>query len=330
MAGNRGTRHYLERRLALLLTLIALSLAALLTGYHGVHRAPGELRGGTAPAILETAAARTALQSANLAAQQNLTGELADVVGKGEDYRTQISAADQSLSKIVDLSADAGHGEVLPPVRGQFKAYTEAVDKAAEHRDDPDLRDFYLENAQTMLVREGTGILHQLEQLQRDQQRVMVNRTSFGPVLWTVWGTAVAALLALAVLLVRTQLSFRRRFRRRYNVGLLAATLLLGAAALPAIGTYQTQQRLDSARVHLESVVEEQRPAERARRTNTGELTEMRKTIRDASRQVRADLLDTDARASAIDWIWFGGCVTGVLVFGGMQIRITDYRFPRR
>lgn len=329
------TRRLIEWQCGALLAVAAVTLVALFAGYHGVHRNPGAVRDTTSPAIREVAATRTALQSAHRAARENLTSALADVRGKGEQYETQISAADQSLARVGELQvAGAAGRQILQPVPGLLKAYTESIDKAARAEGDKLLRDAYLTSARSILYRDETGILDRLDKLQDKQRLVLGRETSFGTLLWTAWSTAWTGLVTLVVLLVVAQLTLRRRFRRRLNPFLAAATVIIFAALWPTMWAAQTQSRLNSARSDLSALIASQKAisvrADKGEEPSEQTLTTMRHNITLTADEVRKGMDATEGRAAAIDWIPGGGLSVGVLILIGIIPRIVEYRIQPR
>ncbi|MEU8822288.1 hypothetical protein [Streptomyces sp. NPDC048636] len=308
-----GTRAFLVRRLTALLVVSALAVTALLGAYYGVSRNSRAVTGRSTPAILQVAAADTALERSYREAEGSLTGSTADVEGLGEDYRKELSAAGQSLAQAVKSTTG---GEVarqsLLTVAGLVSSYGDIIEQAYVHRANEDLRDAYLSYAETMLRRADGGILERLAGVQRTQRAVLDRQTSFGWLLSFAWWVLVPVLfLTLAGLLVTTQRFVRRRFRRLVSPWLAAAGALLLAVVPLALFTWQTQERLASARATLS-------------REDIG-----RHSARTAE-EVADTMRDTHWRAGAVGWIPLGGTALAALILVGLQPRIDEYRFQPR
>lgn len=333
MTGRTGTstRLLIQRQCTALLTLTVVAAVALAIAYYGVHRNPALVRDDTSPAIREVAATRTALQSADRAVRESLVGGISTVVGKGEEYENQISAADQSLARVAELQLAGERGrQTLQPVRGVLKAYTESIDKAAQAgaEDNAPLRDSHLLSASSILNRTDTGILDRLTELQKMQERVLHQRTTFDRLLWTVWIASWLCLLTLMVLLVVTQLTVHRRFRRRLSPFLLLATVGVCAAVWPTIWAMQTQQQLTSARSSLERIIAE------SQRTS-GDVSEeyalaQTRTITATAGRIDTDMDEGDRRAAFIAGIPAVGAGVAALIWLGMRPRIAEYRSKPR
>ncbi|NLU74610.1 hypothetical protein HCC61_18335 [Streptomyces sp. HNM0575] len=292
------TQRLLLTHLSVLLVLCAVSTCALLVSYHEVHRTPDRVRDDMAPAIQEIAAARAALKEAQGAAEASVRRRLTDVAGAGEEYRTQLSAADQSLSRVAErqLEGDEGRG-TLEAVNGLLTVYDDSVGQATgRYADDRLMRNQKLDEADSILGRPPVGILPRLGRLQDKQIATMRARTSFGATQTAGWVLTEVSLLLLATVLVSAWLTLRRRCGRVFNGWLLAGfvlTVLL--AVLPLWWTVGTQHQLDRARGELTAMKD---------RASQPDLTA-------AGKSVRASMETTDPAAGRLPWI-AGGC--GVLV----------------
>ncbi|MFJ6215891.1 hypothetical protein ACIQGZ_21530 [Streptomyces sp. NPDC092296] len=320
-----STRRSLVRRLAALLALTCAGVLALLTAYAGVHSPSGALRTATAPAMLDVAAAQTALELADSAADSSLTSDRAGLAGTGEEYRTQISAANQSLARAAEshVAGDSGR-QTLQTVAGLVTAYTGWIEQADRWQDQPVLRDAYLAYAGSMLRDDG-GVLARLTALQAEQRQVLRRQVSFGAWQWLCWSVALALLLALAWLLVDTQRYLRRRFRRRFNPWLAGACVLLLALLPLAVFSAQTHGGMERCEQHLTAVVDQQQ------RPGTGHTAAVRagQKIRDTAEKVGEDMSGTRWRGALIGWIPVAGLLIGALAVRGLQPRIAEYRFRR-
>lgn len=312
-AGEGGTRAFLVRRLTALLVVTAAAVTALFAAYYGVSRNSTAVSGRSTPAILQVAAAIDALHASNAGADRSLTGPTTDVEGLGEDYRNELSTANQSLAQAVkSTTGGKAARQSLLTIAGLVSSYSDIIEQAYVNRGNDDLRDAYLSYATAMLTRDRDGILARLATVQDRQQGVLREQTSFGPLLKFAWWVLVPALfLTLAVLLVLTQRYLRHRFRRLVNPWLAAATALLIAVVPLAVFTGQTQDRLVAARHALH-------------RTNIGSSGGA------TAEEVAATMRSTHWRAGAAGWIPLGGAVLAALILIGLQPRIDEYRFQPR
>lgn len=313
LTGDRrgGTRRFLLRRLTALLVCAALGMTTLLAGYHGVNRNTGAVGDRTAPAILQVAAARAALDGSLRAARDAVSARSAGIEGTGERYRVRVATANQSLARATkDTVAGAAGQQDLRTASSLVSSYTEFVDLAYQHRGNVTLRDAYLTYASDMLLRPGIGIDDRLAAVQSRQRAVLERQTSFGWLLWTAWVTAVLCCAALVWLLLDTQWYLRRQFRRRWNPWLLVATALvvLSVPVLAAL-SWRTQSTLTDVRRPLDH---------RITVTSGGAGTAQR---------VTDTVHDARWRAGAVGWIPIGGGAFAVLVLTGLQQRLDEYRW---
>ncbi|WP_421106490.1 hypothetical protein [Streptomyces sp. NEAU-S77] len=308
-----GTRTFLIRRLTTLLVLTAAAVTALFAAYYGVSRNTTAVSERSTPAILQVAAAIDALHVANARAELSLDGPTTDVEGLGEDYRNELSTANQSLAQAVkSTTGGKAARQSLLTIAGLVSSYSDIIEQAYVNRGNEDLRDAYLGYATAMLTRDHDGVLARLGTVQEGQQRVLRAQTSFGWLLGFAWWVLVPALFGtLAVLLWLTQRYLRHRFRRRVNPWLAAATALLLAVIPLAFFTHHMQGRLDQARSTLS-------------RTNIGS------NGGETAEEVADTMRDTHWRAGAVGWIPLGGAVVAALILVGLQPRIDEYRFQPR
>ncbi|MFF7730590.1 extracellular solute-binding protein [Streptomyces sp. NPDC008001] len=322
----RGTRPWLIRRMAVLLTATALACGALLTAYYGVSRGAAEVPDRTVPAMGYVSATQQALQESLTAARtalRNRGGTVAAAEGAGEDYSAKINAASRTLEKAAETTvADAPGPSLLDTVAGQISSYDYLIGQAARSQADEQLRDTYLRYADRTLNRSESGVLARLQKVQALQAAELGRQTSFGRLLKLAWGAAVLLWAALLRLLVDTQLFLRRRFRRRFNGPLVAATALAGALVpllLPA--AVRLQDDLRHARDAAVRLQDDLGPARDPARGPAvpGRVTEA----------VRDRMADTHWLTTVPAGIFLAAVVIAALVVIGFQPRIEEYRFTR-
>jgi hypothetical protein len=227
MSGSGSTtRRWLARRTTALLTLTAFTVATLLAAYAGVHGSADPLRTQTAPAILEVAAAKTALREAHSAARTTLDSDSAsDLVGTGEDYRSQLAAANQSLARAAeaDVAGEPGLRQ-LQTIAGLIVAYTGWIEQAERSGDNLAQREAYLHYAWSVLD-EIVGLLDR--EVQDPQSEELARQATPWWLVGSAWVVAVALCAGFAALSPGRRASLRERLRRRSTPQLVAAALAL-------------------------------------------------------------------------------------------------------
>ncbi|GAB2584686.1 hypothetical protein GCM10027168_16830 [Streptomyces capparidis] len=344
----------LKRRLYLLVLLTLLTAALLSLAHDDTHRRPAMVREATGPAVREIAVARNALLGAHRAARDGISSPAVDVVGAGEEYRTQIAVATRSLSRTADRQVAGSSGErALATVNALLTSYDYAVDTAVRHatpepgregeaecgqgerrRPRCALAEAWFGSAEATLKRDGTGILSRLGDLQDDQLDELRRQTAFTDLRWAMWCVAGTALLLLTAALALTQWQLGRRFPQRLNPWLLLASALVLASAAPLTMTWQTQQDLEDARTRLEALVDRQpdvhvelsAPPDAA---TDGKVKAWQADTERSARVVRGEM---DA-ASGRRWLWLvailpGGAVAALAVPAGLHRHRALYR-PR-
>ncbi|MCD9144395.1 hypothetical protein [Streptomyces albireticuli] len=301
-----GTRPYLIRRLAALLIATALAFGALMAAYYGVGRNAAAVTDRTAPAIVEVEAARKALNES----YTSLAGkETAEAEGVGETYGADLNAARQHLVQAgLGTVADKEGRETLRTATGQVSSYDFLIQQAARSTGNDTLRDAYLGYAGNTLRKKGSGIVPRLENVQLSQRETLADETSFDGLLWFLWITAYVLCAVLVWLLVDTQRTLRRRFRRKLSPPLVGATALV-ALVLPLLTflSSQIQHSLKLAAGKLGTISD---PA--------GTLPNVEKIMG-----------GTHWRAAVASWIPLAAVVLAALVVAGLQPRIEEYRFGK-
>ncbi|GAA1909514.1 hypothetical protein [Streptantibioticus ferralitis] len=309
------TRRDLTRRLQLLLALTVVGTAVLFASYQGVHSDAGALRTTSKTAVLAVDTAEYALNQA----QRGAGSGAAD----SDDFQTQVSVAGQSLSQAAASNVRGLEGrQTLQTVAGLIVVYTGWVQKADQEPQGSILRTAYLGYARSVLTNSaGTGIIDRLDQLQSRQLDEVRRQSSFGWPLWLGWGATLVLFAALSVGVLEAQLFLRRRFRRRYNRPLVAATVLLAAPLVLGLFTWQTHAALGRAHTALLAKAHSALPPRPSLTASD---------ISDAEERVGRDMRGTAFRTATAYGIPFGGAMVAVLVFWGLQPRISDYGFRSR
>jgi hypothetical protein len=256
-----GTRAWLLRRLAYLLGAAVAMLATSLWAVAIVADTAGTVRDRTTEAVLETAAARLALSAADEAAITSLASGHAVLSGPGQDYTNRLAAAQQSLAKVAEANQVGTGGGTLQVVAGLVAAYTSAIAQADANLRDPasaGLGTADLWYASRLLHAPDSGVLAQLEQLQREQRAALAEQLDEGTARPRLLGFLPAVLVvptALLLLLVLTQRRFAQRFRRRLNPWLSAATLGTAVVLAALVLTIFQQGRLNEVDDRVDTVL---------------------------------------------------------------------------
>ncbi|MGW4888385.1 hypothetical protein [Streptomyces murinus] len=297
------TAHDLAVRHRLLLALAALLTLSLFLSYEGVHGDADPLRTSSAPAVLSLDTALYALGQAEADA---------GAATPTSDFQKQISVAAQSVAAAGDDAGGPSARQALQTVAALITVYEVKVQQAQQQPTGGVLRAAYLSYATSILSDPGSGILPRLKVLQAQRRAAVHRQTSFGPLLWCGWAVTLLLALALVCALLETQLFLRRRFRRRYNRGLLGAgALLLAGLAVTLLFTVWTHTGMTDTRRLLD-------------RPLSG------RELNHAGRATAAYLADTALRAAAAGWILIGGILVMALAETGLRRHIDEYRFRPR
>ncbi|MEU7589901.1 hypothetical protein AB0A95_26815 [Micromonospora sp. NPDC049230] len=252
--GVSTTRQTLVLLRRWLLALTAVALATSLAVFLGVAGNADMAKERSVPAILASYDAQEALRNAHLSAVNNLAEGGAVLGGPGVDYQRQIAAAGQYLTLVAENNAAGDEGtQDIQTIEALLVTYTGLIGQA-----DARFRDTSLTALGVAALRDAasllTDILVRLEDLRGKQLIALDDQVDNG---WTNTLTAAVwllPLLALGVLLVRTQAHLTRRFRRMVNVPLLLATVaVVGMVALTGLSLWSAD-RLDQTRAGVHGV----------------------------------------------------------------------------
>jgi hypothetical protein len=242
------------RRLRRLSRLIAaLAVALTLVGAGALAAAAVTALGiqqRTVPAIVGMQRIHAWLSDADRSAANAYLAGGSEVTLPELQYQADIAATSRELQ--IASAHDPGGGDTsrrLQQIAMQVDRYQALIQTAnVEDRLGVAIGTVYLQAGTSLMHRPGTGILAQVDALRAlyvdDLDRA--NRT----LQIAEWMLPLYAALALALLglLVFTQVFVRRRFRRRRNPQLIAATLLLVVAAgLSGMGGMQARQSVRAA-----------------------------------------------------------------------------------
>jgi hypothetical protein len=252
------TRQTLLRLVGVLLGLaVTVSVTSAVT-FTKVHDAARAVNDRTAVAITQLAIARAALVKADAAAISSLESGAAQLVGPGEEFQNQIAIASQSLTRMAETTmGDEERSSSLQFVEALLVTYAGLVGEATAHSGEEVASVAALWHASRLLHTEDqdSGILVKLDELIASHQESLHDEQSAGTT--TSLGAAVlfAPDAALLVMLIVAQALWRRRFRRRINLWLIAATATLVALTAVSCLVFVPGSRLDSAVGELRTLV---------------------------------------------------------------------------
>ncbi|VVJ21452.1 Integral membrane protein [Amycolatopsis camponoti] len=216
----------------------ALVLMSALATFIGVRASIAEVRERTAPAVLEVSLAKEALVAAHDAAVTAFDRRQVRLTGPSEQYEDEIALASQQLAQVAEHNAAGEEGsQTLRLIEGLLPAYNGFIGQADAHfRQDNGgpLAASNLQSASDLLTAKENGILARLDTLAAAQRAALEKQLGtdwLDPAITLLW--ALPLLLTLA-LLVWAQRFLARRFRRTVNSALFAAT---AALVLLGIGT---------------------------------------------------------------------------------------------
>ena len=229
------TRATLWRSLVVLELMLIAVLGASAWVSQGTRATAERVKTHSVPSIMHILAAHAALVEADEAAVDSFRTGAVGLTGPGERYQNQIALAGQNLTQLaVDSIAGAGVGQGIQLVQGQLTAYSGLIEQADAHnRQDPTsaLAGADLWYASRLLHMPDGGILALLDDLLAVERQALARQLTAGRMApgWVVtWIVPVGVLFAL---LVGVQAFLSSRFRRTFNLPLLAATVAVLALA---------------------------------------------------------------------------------------------------
>ncbi|MDT0401685.1 MULTISPECIES: hypothetical protein [Streptomyces] len=267
------TRRLLELHLVMLLVLTAVAATALFLSGRQAQRSADALAAREAPAVQGLAASRLAALRADEEIARLVKKKLIGVAGSGEAYRSQLSAADQGLSRIADRT-----DQDLGTIKGLLATYSDSLARGTSlYRDDPLMRTQRLRQAKSLLTREKVGVAPRLKELQGRQLRHAEATAAMGWWQHAGWWTAEIALSGAVLTLLSALFVLRDRCGRDWNPYLLAALVLtVLLAVVPLMTAYSTQGELDGVLEDLRQITEVswQGGATEAAQRNVTEMSE--------------------------------------------------------
>ncbi|MFJ5986319.1 hypothetical protein [Lentzea sp. NPDC092896] len=368
-ATRSTTRRSLLRLRAVLLGLTLLVLMSSWYAFDDVNDTIDTVRDRTAPALLEAAAARSALAEADSLAINSFSSGEAQLVGPGDRYQNRIAVASQSIAQVAEDNTlgDAGSKQ-LRVVAGLVVAYTGWIEQADAHYRQgggtTTLAAVDLWYASRLLHEPKTGVLAQFEELAKAQQDALGAQLDESST--TFWRGALVALpiVALLVALLVAQRFLRRRFRRAWNLPLVFATVVLAGCGVITVLGVVAQQRVEAAAGELRQVTSTWDTRTSATRAAAQEdlkdlvtklcapadggcgdtvvrfMADLRssgtpdavtdKDLTDAAKNVNNSVAETDDYADLEALIPIGAGLILLSVLLGLQPRIQEYRYERR
>ncbi|MGI5194621.1 hypothetical protein ACQEVY_13490 [Streptomyces sp. CA-288835] len=306
------TRRLLEFHLLAMALAAVVAVTALLVSYREVALSADGLRSQAAPAVQDVAATRLALLRADWEARHTVGRGLDGLAGARESYQSQLSAADQTLSRLAERTSDD-----LGTINGLLDSYDNSITLGAlHHHDDKPMQDQKFTVASSLLTRPGVGLVPRLDDLQDRQMYRAEGLATMGVLGYTGWVVAELALLILALTLLSALWVLRDRCGRDYNPWLLSALVLTVAlAVVPLLATTVTQRHLDNARDKLTAITTVAKQTERETKEDT---TDARARLDGAQTKVSKESQEVRKELSAHEWqnsVYYGALGGGILVF---------------
>jgi hypothetical protein len=306
--------------LLVLLVLAAVASTALFLSCRQMQHSAEALRSREAPAVQGLVATRLAALRAHEEAHELVRMKLTHVVGSGEGYQSQLSAADQGLSRIADRTE-----QDLGTVKGLLATYSDLLDRGASlYRDQPLMRELRLKEADSMLNREGVGVALRLEGLQRVQLRHAEATATMGHWQRGGWWVAELALLAMALTLLSALFVLRDRCGRDWNAYLLAALVLTALlAVVPVMAAASTGDDLDSAVKDLRRITDV------SQRSDVG-LAFAQQRVTEESEDLRQKMAGTAWTDEVYRGAFVGSLLALALPVLGLGLRLDNDYWRRR
>ncbi|MFD6325337.1 hypothetical protein ACFWOL_21265 [Streptomyces sp. NPDC058442] len=314
------TRRLLEVHLLVLFLLTAVASTALFLSCRQVQHSAEALASREAPAVQGLAATRLAALRADREAHTLVEKDLIDVTGSDDAYRSQLSAADQGLSRIADRT-----DQDLGTVKGLLATYSDSLALGTSpYPDQPLMRKQKLEEATSLLTRESVGLVPRLDALQQVQLRHAEATATLGQWQRGGWWLAELALALAGLTLLSALFVLRDRCGRDWNPYLLAAfvlTVLLAVVPLTAMSA--TQEGLDGAIKDLRQITD-------VSRENGTEPADAQQEVTKKSEEIRRKTAEDAWTAPVYQGTFVGSLLTVVLPALGLGLRLDNDYWRRR
>ncbi|MFJ9535640.1 hypothetical protein ACIRPX_00065 [Streptomyces sp. NPDC101225] len=327
LLGPWRTRRLLEAHLLILVACAAVAATALCFSYRQTQRGADALASREAPAVQGLAGTRLAALRSYQEADALLEDGLVDVAGSGEAYRSQLSAADQGLSRIADRT-----DQDLGTVNGLLATYGNSLNLGTSmYRAEPLMRQLKFHEAHSLLVRDKVGLAPRLKSLQATQMRHAEATAALGAWRRAGWWLAELALGALALTLLSALFVLRDRCGRDGNPYLLAAfALTVALAVVPLTTTSTTEHGLGGALADLRQITRVSGQITDVPGTGDSRLVDAQQTVTRTSERVRQQLTDGTWADRVYPGTVVGGLLIVVLPALGLGLRLDGDYWRRR
>ncbi|WP_107501608.1 hypothetical protein [Streptomyces viridosporus] len=321
------TRRLLEVHLLVLFLLTAVASTALFLSCRQAQHGAEALASREAPAVQGLAATRLAALRANQEAHALVEMDLIGVAGSGETYRSQLSAADQGLSRIADRT-----DQDLGTVKGLLATYSDSLSLGtSRYRDQPLMQEQKLVEADSLLTREGVGLVPRLKALQQVQMKHAEATVAMGRWQRGGWWLAELSLVLVALTLLSALFVLRDRCGRDWNPYLLAAfvlTVLL--AVVPLMATSSTQDDLNGVIGDLWRITERSWQITETSWRSGPEPAEAQQFVTGVSEDVRQKMADGAWTDRVYRGAFVGSLLAIVLPALGLGLRLDNDYWRRR
>ncbi|MCG7205238.1 hypothetical protein [Streptomyces arenae] len=315
---HRRTRRLLEAHLLVLFVSAVLAATALSLSCRETQRSAEVLGSREAPAVQGLAATRLAALRSFQEAQYLVDRDLVNVAGASEAYRSQLSAADQGLSRIADRT-----DQDLGTVNGLLDTYGNSLGLGtSQYLDQPLMQEQKLGEARSLLTRDKVGLVPRLNGLERTQLRHAETTAAIGGRQRAGWWLGELALAVLASTLLSALFVLRDRCGRDWNPYLLAALVLTALLAVVPLATVSAVEHgFDQALGNLTGITKE---------SGKDGLARAQQNVTDRSERIRQEL-DGDAWAGRVyQGTFVGGLLVVVLPALGLGLRLDGDYWRRR
>ncbi|WP_406441710.1 hypothetical protein OHB00_37870 [Streptomyces sp. NBC_00631] len=312
------TRRLLEAHLLVAFVCALLAATALSLSCRQTERGAQALASREAPAVQGLAASRLAALRSYQEAQYLVDRKLLDVVGSGDAYRSQLSAADQGLSRIADRT-----DQDLGTVNGLLDTYGNSLNLGTSvYHDQPLMQEQKLDEAHSLLTRRTVGLVPRLEALETAQLRHAKATAAVGRWQLAGWWIGELALAALASTLLSALFVLRDRCGRDWNPYLLAALVLtVLLAVVPLLAASATQHGVDAALGDLRWITGV---------SGRGGAAGAQQGVADASERVRQELAAGAWTGRVYEGTFVGGLLVVVLPALALALRLDGDYWRRR